>query len=78
MTASILNSQPCDLLQDLVRGVQGQFPDATPAEVTREVHLRLDRLQRAWRAARTQQTENGYLIRDWGPLEADPWSPRST
>src|SRR4051794_12778567 len=29
VTASILNGQPYDLAQELVRGVQGQFPNAS-------------------------------------------------
>jgi hypothetical protein len=52
VTAGILNLQPCGLAKEIDRGVRGQFPDATPAEVAREVRLRLDRLERAWRATR--------------------------
>jgi hypothetical protein len=52
VTASIPSGQPCDLVQEFVRGVQHQFPNATPAEVADEARLRLDRLQRAWQATR--------------------------
>jgi hypothetical protein len=52
VTACTLNGQPCDLVQEIDQGVRGQFPDATPAEVAVEVRLRLNRLQRAWKAAR--------------------------
>ena len=56
-----------DLVQEIVRGVRSEFPDATGSEVADEVRLRLNRLGHAWRAARVQRTQNGYLIRDWGP-----------
>jgi hypothetical protein len=52
--------------------VQGEFPDATRSEVADEVRVRLHRLRRAWRAARAGRTENGYLIRDWGPRRSNP------
>jgi hypothetical protein len=41
----------CELIQEVVRGVQDQGSAASPAEVADEVRLRLDRLQRAWKAA---------------------------
>jgi hypothetical protein len=56
VTISTRNGQPGDLAQEIIRGVQGQFPDATPAEVADEVRLRLDRLQRAWKAIRGRRT----------------------
>jgi hypothetical protein len=78
VTASILNGQPCDLVHELVRGVQGQFPNATPAEVADEVRLRLDRLQRAWQAIRERWSGDDYLIRAQpAPRQAQPRLPKS-
>lgn len=50
VTACVRHGQPCDLVHEIGRGVRGQFPEATPAEVAHEVRLRLDRLRRAWQA----------------------------
>ena len=49
-TAGGLPRFPCDLVQEIVRGVQDVRSDAAPADVGTEVRLRLDRLQRAWNA----------------------------
>jgi hypothetical protein len=62
VTASTLNGQPCDLVKEIDRGVRGQFPDATPAEVADEVRVRLDRLQRPWQGTREKWTWDGDLI----------------
>jgi hypothetical protein len=60
--AGMLNGQPCNLVQEIVRGVRGQFPEATPVEVADEVRLRLDRFQR--QAIKEQWTGDGDLVRE--------------
>ena len=77
MSAGRSNGLAYDLLHEIVRGVQSEFPDATRSEVADEVRLRLNRLRRAWRAARAHRTENGYLIRDWGPRRSNPPAPQA-
>jgi len=72
MSASRSNGLAYDLVLEIVGSVQGEFPDATRSEVADEVRLRLNRLRRAWRAARAHRTENGYVIRDWGPQRSNP------
>jgi hypothetical protein len=47
LTASRSSRLPCDLVQEIVRGVLDLGSGATPAEVGAEVRLRLDRLERA-------------------------------
>jgi hypothetical protein len=46
----------CELIQEIVQGVQDEGFVRTPAEVDEEVRLRLDRLQRASKTARRQRT----------------------
>lgn len=65
-----------DLVHEIVGSVRGEFPDATRSEVAEEVRLRLNRLRRAWLAARAHRTDNGYLIRDWGPPRSEPPAPQ--
>ena len=72
MSASRSNGLAYDMVHEIVACVQSEFPDATRSEVADEVRLRLNRLRRAWRAARAHRTENGYLIRDWGPPRSKP------
>jgi hypothetical protein len=43
---------PCDLVQEIIRGVEDLGSGATPADVGDEVRRRLERLQRAWNAVR--------------------------
>jgi hypothetical protein len=50
LTASRYGRFPCDLVQEVVRGVEGLGSDATPTDVGDEVRKRLDRIQRAWNA----------------------------
>jgi hypothetical protein len=72
MSASRSDGLTYDVVHEIVTCVQSEFPDATRPEVADEVRLRLNRLRRAWRAARARRTENGYLIRDWGPRRSNP------
>jgi len=77
VTASILNGQPYDLVQEIYRGVRDQFPGATPAEVADEVRLRLDRLERAWQATRGQCIASATSPMGTPLHQAQPWSRRS-
>jgi len=77
MSASRSNGLAYDMVHEIVACVQSEFPDATRSEVADEVRLRLNRLRRAWRAARAHRTENGYLIRDWGPGRSNPPAPEA-
>ena len=43
---------PCDLVQEIVRGVEDLGSGAKPADVGDEVRRGLDRIQRAWNAVR--------------------------
>jgi hypothetical protein len=52
LTASRPTRFSCDLVQEIVRGVEDLGCGATPADVSDEVRRRLDRLQRAWNAVR--------------------------
>jgi hypothetical protein len=52
LTASGPTRFPCDLVQEIVRGVEDLGSGVTPADVGDEVRRRLDRLQRAWNAVR--------------------------
>jgi hypothetical protein len=71
-SASSSNGPAYDLVHEIVASVHSEFPHATRSEVADEVHLRLNRLRHAWRAARAHRTENGYLIHDWGPPRSNP------
>jgi hypothetical protein len=52
MSASRSNGLAYDIVHEIVASVQSEFPHATRSEVADEVRLRLNRLRRAWRAAR--------------------------
>ena len=72
MSGSRSNGLAYDMIHEIVASVRSEFPYATRPEVADEVRLRLNRLRRAWRAARAHRTENGYLIRDRGPRRSNP------
>jgi hypothetical protein len=56
LMSSSSSSLSCELVQEIVQGVQDEGFVRTPAEVDEEVRLRLDRLQRAWETAGRQRT----------------------
>jgi hypothetical protein len=52
LTGSRSSRFPCDLIQEIVRGVEDLGSGARPAEVGDEVRRRLNRIRRAWNAVR--------------------------